>query len=94
MMLDMALGGALVSILPKREWCATTQLSVSFISAARPDEKITASGNVVKRGKHVAHLEGKSLLNQVEQLPLLLELGLFGTTSQPVCHREDSSSRH
>ena len=34
MMLDMALGGALVSILPKQEWCATTQLSISFISAA------------------------------------------------------------
>ena len=59
MMLDMALGGALVSILPKEEWCATTQLSVSFISAARPGEEITANGRVVKRGKHVAHLEGK-----------------------------------
>ena len=32
MMLDMALGGALVSILPKAEWCATTNLNVSFIS--------------------------------------------------------------
>lgn len=59
MMLDMALGGALVSILPKQEWCATTQLSISFISAARPGEKITAHGNVVKRGKNVAHLDGK-----------------------------------
>lgn len=59
MMLDMALGGALVSILPKQEWCATTQLSVSFISAARPGEKITANGNVVKRGKNVAHLDGE-----------------------------------
>ena len=59
MMLDMALGGALVSILPKEEWCATTQLSISFISAARPGEKITAHGNVVKRGKNVAHLDGK-----------------------------------
>ena len=59
MMLDMALGGALVSILPKHEWCATTQLSVSFISAARPGEKITANGNVVKRGKNVAHLDGE-----------------------------------
>ena len=39
MMLDMALGGSLVSILPKEEWCATTQLNVSFISAARPGEK-------------------------------------------------------
>jgi uncharacterized protein (TIGR00369 family) len=59
MMLDMALGGSLVSILPKSEWCATTQLNVSFISAARPGEKITAKGNVVKRGRNVAHLEGK-----------------------------------
>lgn len=59
MMLDMALGGALVSILPKEEWCATTQLSISFISAARPGEKITAHGNVVKRGRNVAHLDGK-----------------------------------
>ena len=59
MMLDMSLGGALVSVLPKNEWCATTQLNVSFISAARPGEKITAKGNVVKRGKNVAHLEGR-----------------------------------
>ena len=59
MMLDMALGGALVSILPKAEWCATTNLNVSFISAARPGEKITAKGNVVKRGRNVAHLEGR-----------------------------------
>lgn len=59
MMLDMALGGSLVSILPKAEWCATTNLNVSFISAARPGEKITAKGNVVKRGRNVAHLEGK-----------------------------------
>ena len=59
MMLDMALGGALVSVLHKQEWCATTQLSISFISAARPGEKISANGIVVKRGKNVAHLEGK-----------------------------------
>jgi len=59
MMLDMALGGALVSVLPKEEWCATTSLNVSFISAARPGEKITANGNVIKRGRNVAHLEGK-----------------------------------
>lgn len=59
MMLDMALGGSLVSILPKAEWCATTSLNVSFISAARPGEKIIAVGNVVKRGQNVAHLKGE-----------------------------------
>jgi len=59
LLLDMALGGALVSLLPVEEWCATTQLNISFISAARPGEEITASGNVVKRGKNVAHLAGQ-----------------------------------
>lgn len=59
MMLDMALGGSLVSILPKAEWCATTSLNVSFIAAARPGEKIIAIGNVVKRGQNVAHLKGE-----------------------------------
>ncbi|MDP6869485.1 MAG: PaaI family thioesterase [Candidatus Poseidoniaceae archaeon] len=58
MMLDMALGGALVSILPVEEWCATTQLNISFISAAKPGEEIIATGKVVKRGKNVAHLAG------------------------------------
>ncbi|HIF46621.1 MAG TPA: PaaI family thioesterase [Candidatus Poseidoniales archaeon] len=59
MMLDMALGGGLVSILPVNEWCATTQLNTSFISAARPGEKISARGHVVKRGRNVAHLAGE-----------------------------------
>ncbi len=58
-MLDSALGGALVSILPVEEWCATTQLNVSFISAAKPGEEIIASGRVVKRGRNVAHLTGE-----------------------------------
>ena len=59
MMLDMALGGALVSVLPVEEWCATTQLNISFITAAHPGETITATGNVVKRGRNVAHLSGE-----------------------------------
>ena len=49
----------MVSTLTVEEWCATTQLNISFISAARPGEEITASGNIVKRGKNVAHLAGQ-----------------------------------
>ena len=59
LMLDMALGGSLVCTLKKNEWCATTQINVSFINAAKPGEEIFASGNLEKRGKHVAHLSGK-----------------------------------
>ena len=61
MMLDMALGGALVAGLRKEEWCATTQLTVSFIDAARVGERITATGEVVRRGRNVAHLKGQIL---------------------------------
>ena len=58
-MLDSALGSALVASLKVEEWCATTQLSTSFLAAARPGERLIAEGRVVRRGKHVAHLSGE-----------------------------------
>ena len=58
-LLDMALGGGLVSLLPVEEWCATTALTTSFITPAHVGETITATGRVVKRGRNVAHLAGE-----------------------------------
>jgi uncharacterized protein (TIGR00369 family) len=58
-LLDSALGSALVASLKVEEWCATTQLSTSFLAAARPGERLVAEGRVVRRGKHVAHLAGE-----------------------------------
>jgi acyl-CoA thioesterase len=63
-MLDSALGGALVSQLPKQEWCATTQLSTHFISPLNKGERATARGMVVKRGRNVAHLSGELHVGQ------------------------------
>ncbi len=57
-LLDAALGGALVSTLPVTSWCATTQLTTSFLAAARLGERLVATGRVVRRGRHVAHLAG------------------------------------
>ena len=59
MMLDMACGGALVSTLPIEEWCATTQLSISFLAPSRPGDELIAKGTLVKRGRNVAHLHGE-----------------------------------
>ena len=59
MMLDMCCGGALVSTLLLEEWCATTQLSISFLSPAKPGDFLCATGKLVKRGKNVAHLKGE-----------------------------------
>ena len=58
-MLDSALGGALVSTLKKEEWCATAQLSISFLEAGMVGAELVANGRVVRRGKGVAHLAGE-----------------------------------
>ena len=60
-MLDMALGGALLSVMPVEEWCATTMLNISFITPAKEGTELIANGRLVKRGKNVAHLEGEIL---------------------------------
>ena len=58
-MLDTALGGALVSTLRIETWCATAQLSISFLEAGQVGDELTAHGRVVRRGKDVAHLAGE-----------------------------------
>lgn len=58
-LLDKALGGALVSLLRKEEWCATAQLSTSFIDASRAGERLLATGSVTRKGRGVAHISGE-----------------------------------
>ena len=57
-MLDTALGGALVSMIKKEEWCATVQLDISYINPAYLGTRLLAEGNVIRRGKNIAHCEG------------------------------------
>jgi len=59
MMLDMALGGTLVSTLLVEEWCATTALNVNFIDAAQVGTHMVATGRIIRRGRNVAHLAGE-----------------------------------
>lgn len=63
MLLDMALGGALVSTLKLEEWCATTALNVNFLEAGQVGDHFIASGRIVRRGRNVAHLAGE-IVNQ------------------------------
>jgi uncharacterized protein (TIGR00369 family) len=57
-LLDSALGAAVISAMDPEEWCATLQLSVSFVSGPREGE-IIASGQLVRRGKRLAFAEGE-----------------------------------
>jgi uncharacterized protein (TIGR00369 family) len=56
--LDTAMGAAVVSLLTETETTATTSLYIEFLRAARAGETLTARGEVLRRGRHIAFAEG------------------------------------
>lgn len=58
-LLDTAMGGATVASLSKEEWCATAQLNISYIEAAQVGVRLKCEARVLRRGRGLAHVEGK-----------------------------------
>ena len=58
-LLDSAMGGTLVSTLAKEEWCATAQIDITFLTAVGTDTHLTPTGDVIRRGRNLAHTEGR-----------------------------------
>ncbi|HTT34994.1 MAG TPA: PaaI family thioesterase [Thermoplasmata archaeon] len=56
--LDTAMGGAVVSLLADGEVTATTSLYVEFLRPAQEGQTLTARGEVVRRGRHLAFVRG------------------------------------
>jgi uncharacterized protein (TIGR00369 family) len=56
--LDTAMGASVVSLLRVGETTATTSLYVEFLRAAREGDTLTARGEVLRRGRHLAFAEG------------------------------------
>ena len=56
--LDTAMGGAVVSILADGEVTATTSLYVEFLRPAQEGQTLRAVGKLVRRGRHLAFVEG------------------------------------
>ncbi|MHB8351648.1 MAG: PaaI family thioesterase [Thermoplasmata archaeon] len=56
--LDTAMGGAVVSLLTEAEVTATASLYVEFLRPAREGAELRARGEVVRRGRHLAFVEG------------------------------------
>jgi uncharacterized protein (TIGR00369 family) len=56
--LDTAMGGAVVTTLKEGEVTATTSLYVEFLRPANAGRTLTAEGRVVRRGRHIAFVEG------------------------------------
>ena len=57
--LDTAMGGAVVSDLAEGESTATTSLYVEYLRPARAGQQLVARGEVLRRGRHLAFVEGK-----------------------------------
>ena len=57
-LLDTAMGHALSGTLVPTEFCSTTQLSIQFLRASRPGDRLCATGRVTKKGRRIAYLEG------------------------------------
>ena len=58
-LLDTAMGGATVAALSEEEWCATAQLDISYIEAARVGTRLNCEARVLRRGRGIAHVEGE-----------------------------------
>jgi len=57
-LLDTSMGHALDGLLEPGAFCSTTQFSVQFLRAARPGERLEAVGEVTRKGRRIAYLEG------------------------------------
>jgi uncharacterized protein (TIGR00369 family) len=57
--LDTAMGGAVVTILRETEVTATTSLYVEFLRPAREGQTLRAEGRLVRRGRHLAFVQGQ-----------------------------------
>jgi uncharacterized protein (TIGR00369 family) len=56
--LDTAMGGAVVTTLREDEVTATTSLYIEFLRPAQEGATLRARGEVVRRGRHLAFVEG------------------------------------
>ena len=63
--LDTAMGGSVVSLLTEEEVTATTSLYIEFLRPAGEGQHLQAKGEVVRRGRHLAFVEG-NLFDEAE----------------------------
>lgn len=59
-LLDSALGQAVVAAIRPEEWCATTSLSVNFVRGPRVGDTVRGHGECVRRGKRIAFARGEA----------------------------------
>ena len=58
------MGGTLVSTLAEEEWCATAQIDISYLNSVGVGTRLIASGEMARRGRNLAHMEGRLLTSE------------------------------
>ena len=67
-LLDTAMGGTLVSIISKDQWCATAQLDISYLNPANEGDQLVSTAEVVRIGRNLAHVEGSLVTKKGESI--------------------------
>ena len=75
-LLDTAMGGATVSSLSEEERCATAQLDISYINAAKVNSGLICTGVVLRRGRSIAHVQGE--IRDQEERVIAIGKGTWG----------------
>ena len=55
---DVALAGAVATVMNKEEWCVTIQLNIEYMDPAFLGDTLFGFGKLVRRGKTLAFVEG------------------------------------
>lgn len=55
-LIDTAMGGAVMSVLPDGNWCTTVDINVRYLSACLGG-RLTATAIVRRQGKRIVHLD-------------------------------------
>lgn len=55
-LIDTAMGGATMSVLPEGNWCVTVDIHTRYLAAC-PHGRLTATATVRRAGKRVVHLD-------------------------------------
>ena len=98
--LDTAMGGAVVSLLNEGEVTATTSLYVEFLRPARKGARLRALGEVVRRGRHLAFVEGNLYDGEDRRLSQAhgtwyiwsADDGTWSTTRRPLASRRPAAT--
>ena len=56
-LIDTAMGGATMSVLPAGNWCSTIDIHTRYLATIRGG-RITATATVRRAGRRIVHLEG------------------------------------